>query len=268
MNKISLENEIIIVSTETIHKLFQYNNWSDVVALYLFYHKQCKIQKTNQSWTTWIFIKKWMNISKQRITDARAVLKELWLIEDIKDTTKDWKWYVKLNYIKSSTVKDNLNLPENELVQNWTCSSGDTNAWSSKSLNAWSSKSLNALFEEFWKLYPNKKEKKGSLKAYKKYYKQHKEIMSWLENYIKFIKYKKQEDFIKHPSTWLNGECWNDEYETWTDEYYKYPYKTQKEYEDNKTAYSYKWESYSITDFNKLTQEEQNALLLKQANNE
>lgn len=57
MNSIALENELIIVSTETIHKLFSYENGSDVVALYLFYHKQCKMQGTNQSLTTSDFAK-------------------------------------------------------------------------------------------------------------------------------------------------------------------------------------------------------------------
>lgn len=104
MNNISLENEIIILSTNTIIKLFTYDNWSDVISLYLFYHKQCKIQWTNKSFTQSNFAMKWLWWWDERFKKAKKVLKDLNLIEDIQHRDYKWKilwWYVKLNYIQS-----------------------------------------------------------------------------------------------------------------------------------------------------------------------
>lgn len=76
-------------------------------------------------------------------------------------------------------------------------------------------------FEEFWNMYPVKTGKKKAKEKYKKLYKKHLEIMEGLKKYIIYIKWlekKKETDpkvFIpafKHPTTYLNGEYWNDEY--------------------------------------------------------
>ena len=110
INNISLENELIILSTSTIIKLFTYKNWNDLIALYLFYHKQCKIQWTNQSFTKSNFAMKWLWWGDDRFKSAKKILKELWLIEDIQHRDEKWKilwWFVKLNYIKSDN-KANL----------------------------------------------------------------------------------------------------------------------------------------------------------------
>ena len=75
---------------------------------------------------------------------------------------------------------------------------------------------INELFDIFYKKYPIKKSKKAALKVFTKVIKTVKfeDIMSGLENYIKDIKKKNTApEYIKHPSTWLNQECWNDEYE-------------------------------------------------------
>ena len=70
-----------------------------------------------------------------------------------------------------------------------------------------------AMFNELWKLYPNKK---GKTNAYKKYLKtkvDDETIKQGILNYIGYIKLKKiQPQFIKHGSTWFNEEAWNDDY--------------------------------------------------------
>ena len=41
------------------------------------------------------------------------------------------------------------------------------------------------------------------------------DIMKGLAKYKQYISSKQlEEKYIKHPTTWLNGECWNDEYNT------------------------------------------------------
>lgn len=79
------------------------------------------------------------------------------------------------------------------------------------------------LFDEFWDLYPEKKSKKKAKEKYSKIYKHHAEIIAGLKKYVdycQFIKKKQKEDpkgnhFLpnhKHPTTWLNQECWRDEF--------------------------------------------------------
>lgn len=66
-------------------------------------------------------------------------------------------------------------------------------------------------FETFWKEYPIKEEKK---KAKEKFLKLEKTLLPKIleaiaENKTKNDKWLKW--FIKQPTTWINGECWNDE---------------------------------------------------------
>jgi len=74
-------------------------------------------------------------------------------------------------------------------------------------------------FEDFWKKYPRKVAKPTALKKYKALIKNwtvtHEKIMEWLNNYNIYIRKSWIEmQFIKHPPTWLNNGCWDDE--LWT----------------------------------------------------
>ena len=73
-------------------------------------------------------------------------------------------------------------------------------------------------FEKLWKLYPRKKRKDRAYKAYKKAIKEgttNKQIQDGIVNLKKEIAYKGTEmSFIPYGSTWFNGKCWEDEYET------------------------------------------------------
>jgi len=74
-------------------------------------------------------------------------------------------------------------------------------------------------FEDFWKKYPRKVAKPTALKKYKALIKNwtvtHERIMEWLNNYNIYIrKLWIDMQFIKHPPTWLNNGCWDDE--LWT----------------------------------------------------
>ena len=143
MNEILLEQKIILVSTRTICSLFDQENWSDLVALYMFYHKQCKLQKTNQTFTTSDFTMKWLSWWNKRFKDAKNTLINMKLIEDI--TTRDNKWvitwwFIKLNYIESHTPIGLSTPAETHSVDESTGGWQKTNAWSIKDINAWSIK--------------------------------------------------------------------------------------------------------------------------------
>ena len=81
-----------------------------------------------------------------------------------------------------------------------------------------SDKSLISLFNEFYKLYPKKVDKKKSQDKYIKLMTKNKSlhpmIIIELNKQIDWRKNADQKTFIpewKNPTTWLNGECWNDE---------------------------------------------------------
>ncbi|MHB9012404.1 MAG: phage replisome organizer N-terminal domain-containing protein [Ignavibacteriaceae bacterium] len=76
-------------------------------------------------------------------------------------------------------------------------------------------KTVELFFEKFWKAYPKKEDKK---KAYIKFQKINpspelfEKILSGLEIQKKSLQWQKNNgDFIPLPTTWLNGERWNDE---------------------------------------------------------
>lgn len=77
---------------------------------------------------------------------------------------------------------------------------------------------ITADFESLWELYPRKLGKKKAAAAYERAIKKgvsFETIKRGIENYNKQIKANKTDTaYIKHGSTWFNGECWNDEYAT------------------------------------------------------
>ena len=74
---------------------------------------------------------------------------------------------------------------------------------------------INNNFDEFYSLYPRKEAKQKALQAYLKAIKKVDKdtLLEGLKKYIDYIKTnKKEREFIKHPATWLNQGCWEDEY--------------------------------------------------------
>lgn len=73
------------------------------------------------------------------------------------------------------------------------------------------------VFDIFWSKYPRKVKKKKTLEKFIKICKTEdifKDIITGLEKYIISKEWKKNNgEFIPHPTSWLNGEMWNDEIE-------------------------------------------------------
>lgn len=68
-------------------------------------------------------------------------------------------------------------------------------------------------FNEFWEVYPRKKEKKRAQAAWKSAVKREpaEGIIAAAKNYAQERKNVKDgEQFTKHASTWLNNDCWED----------------------------------------------------------
>lgn len=74
-----------------------------------------------------------------------------------------------------------------------------------------------AFFSEFYMAYPLKKSKQAAERAFNAAIKKvsFEKIMQGLKAYKEDIKKKQtQNQYIKYPATWLNQECWDDDYTT------------------------------------------------------
>jgi hypothetical protein len=69
------------------------------------------------------------------------------------------------------------------------------------------------MFEEFWKQYPRKIAKRAALKSWQRLNPlEQKLVLDAIPNHVKYWKAKMTEqDFIPHPSTWLNQGRFEDE---------------------------------------------------------
>ena len=71
-------------------------------------------------------------------------------------------------------------------------------------------------FENFWRTYPRRIEKKSAFKAWKTALKSGATADEITAGAARYAKYRagEPERFTKHPSTWLNRGCWEEEYST------------------------------------------------------
>lgn len=67
-------------------------------------------------------------------------------------------------------------------------------------------------FESFWKSYPRRVAKGAARKAFDKAIKKT-TLESMLKAITEYVAKKPEKIDFKHPATWLNGECWDDEWE-------------------------------------------------------
>ncbi|GEN50080.1 phage replisome organizer N-terminal domain-containing protein [Alkalibacterium pelagium] len=75
-----------------------------------------------------------------------------------------------------------------------------------------------ASFEDFWKVYPNKKSKQKAAKLFEKVIDENEatfeEIMEGVKKYALEVEQKDTpKKYIKHPTTWLTQGCWSDDYD-------------------------------------------------------
>lgn len=67
-------------------------------------------------------------------------------------------------------------------------------------------------FDVFWQCYPRRVAKLAAKKAYEKALKSatHEQIMVGVQGYAIYTR-NTEHQFIKHPASWLNAGCWDDE---------------------------------------------------------
>ena len=221
-----IADDLIILNKKTIEKLCSLENAFDCIALYIFYYKTAKWQKTDIIKATDNYVIKSLKIGKARLNKTKQTLKENGLIEIVqrRADNKISGWYVKIHYITSESKN-----PQNELVENATSSKQDTNALREyikclkieiemlKGSKAEKECFDQNLFEKFWQAYPKKKSR-GNAENWFKKNKPSEELVNLM---IKKINLLKNTDdwrnlngkYIPYPASWLNSKGWEDEVE-------------------------------------------------------
>lgn len=219
-------NELFGVTSYTFDKIMEVG-WRigpDAFALYFKLMKQARMQQTNQTYSLNEFLKKGMWRWEDRLRNAKNILKQLGLVDDV--TIRDEKWkitwhYVRVNYlidenkVRNQATTYNLttvgNLPGvDEPTTGWT----DANALSTKIWNAWNTqKESLEKFEKFWSRYPNKQDKKKSKEKFLKLSPEKQQAaIDGIEKLSKSD--QRQRWFIPYATTYINWERWEDEVKT------------------------------------------------------
>ena len=239
-----ISNDLLIINKHTIDTLFHLENAADCVALYVFYYKTAKWQKTNTIKANDAYVKKSLNWGIDRIKRTKQTLKEHGLI-DIVQRRKDGKiagWYVEVSYLVaqraaeevSIKVVDDSNNTQNQQVENATSGSQEINALKLqikclKKENDMLKNKINneqpaepaecdyaSEFNELWQQYPRKQGKAKALEAYKRARKAGVDkttVLDGITRYNAQIKANKTKaKYIMQGSTWFNGKRWEDEY--------------------------------------------------------
>lgn len=203
MNDIKLNDiadNLLILNKITVDRLFQLENCADCIALYVFYYKTAKWQKTDTVKANDQYVKKSLKWGISKIQKTKQALKEHGLI-DIVQRRKDGKiegWFIKVSYLvnerKADEIKikvQNINNTQNQQVENCTSGNEETNALKEK---------IKCLEKEIEVLKDNKKERKPK-KQTKSYdeqiteYTQNEELQNALKAFVQM------RSFIKKPMT-------------------------------------------------------------------
>lgn len=129
-----IADDLLILNKRTIDTLMELDNCADCMALYVFYYKTAKWQKTNQVKASDEYVKKCLKWGRDKIAKTKTTLKENGLIE-IVQTRKDNKisgWYIKVGYLvnkkKIEDCKVRVNNTQNQQVGKPTSTDEDINA--------------------------------------------------------------------------------------------------------------------------------------------
>lgn len=239
-----ISSDLLIINKHTIDTLFHLENAAECVALYIFYYKTAKWQKTNTIKANDAYVKKSLNWGIDRIKRTKQILKEHGLI-DIVQRRKDGKiagWYIEVSYLVSQRAADEISIKvvdesnntQNQQVENATSGSQDINALKlqikclKKENDVLKNKINNeqpakpaecdyiAEFNELWQHYPRKQGKAKALEAYKRARKAGVDKTTVLDGITRYnaqiTANNTKSKYIMQGSTWFNGKRWEDEY--------------------------------------------------------
>lgn len=111
-----LADDLLILNKITVDRLFQLDNSADCIALYVFYYKTAKWQKTKVVKANDLYVKKSLKWGIDKIRRTKAILKEHGLI-DIVQKRKDGKidgWYIEISYLVTERKLEDVKIKVQE----------------------------------------------------------------------------------------------------------------------------------------------------------
>jgi len=165
-----IENNLMILSKQTMDLFLKQDNPGELISLYMFYYYTAKWQETNQPKATTGYAAQGLNWTESRVRKSKKDLIQIGLIEDVRKTNEKGQvsgYYIKIKYLwKSETIQGLLEekpvLQKPSLTENHGLDNQGTNALSVNNLNALSvgnKKKLNngfqLLIDEYCKGYEN-----------------------------------------------------------------------------------------------------------------
>lgn len=149
-----IENELVILTKQTLDIFLQQENPSELIALYTFYYYTAKWQQTNQIKCTTEYVAKGLHWNKHKVVRVKKQLLEFGLIEDARivdeATKKVTGYYIKMNYIFKKTTLNESQCAQNpptgfEAPKNEKASVPKIDPLENEHTNALSTNNLNAL---------------------------------------------------------------------------------------------------------------------------
>lgn len=153
-------NDLFWITAYTYDRIMEvgWKYWADAFAVYFKLLEQTRIQQTNQTFTLDTFLEKFFKWWNKRVSVAKWILKNLWLIDNVvvrDEYGKIKAHYVRVNYlIDGEKVRNACSTyslstgAENHPVVSTIGGEMETNALSTKYINAWSTKEKICLPEQ------------------------------------------------------------------------------------------------------------------------
>lgn len=234
--------EPIIISIPLFELLKGQRNFGDLYVLYSFYYYTAKWQKTNQPKAVTAFTAKGLGWGIDKVVARKKELKKLGLIRDIRKVDKSGKilgYYIHVNFIWTketiAALQEQARKDEKKPARVFSHGWENTppNALSPSSINALSltndsstvakndsilipeeRKVTPAMFHKFWKLYPRKVDQGKADIAWNKLCKKN-DRPTWRQIELAIFYQRKtprwqDQQFIPHPTTWINNKRWLD----------------------------------------------------------
>ena len=112
-----IADDLLILNKMTVDTLFKLDNCADCIALYVFYYKTAKWQKTNTIKANDLYVKKSLKWGIDKIKRTKSILKEHGLI-NIVQRRKDGKiegWYIEVAYLVTQKKIDDIKIKVEEV---------------------------------------------------------------------------------------------------------------------------------------------------------
>ena len=111
-----IADDLLILNKMTIDTLFKLDNCVDCIALYLFYYKTAKWQKTNTIKANDMYVKKSLKWGSEKIKRTKNILKEHGLINIVqrRNNGKIEGWYVEISYLVTQKKTEDIKIKVQE----------------------------------------------------------------------------------------------------------------------------------------------------------